>query len=247
MEGSAGAHLARCACYLEINCTNYYESEWQGCGLDGKGCALQSPGTYSERLEDGGHLSVTATGWSIKYAWPGPDRRYNWTHMTLHGSRIDKIIESLPTNWALYEDLVKQIGKSGSFERNGLYQMTIRVGGPCEGVCFEHHRLCMSTKRQINEYIRLLEYARARAQEIQATHFGVPVVSLQQTTPSIARPSSYQTGATPAQATPKGAAFTELHQLTSTSPMVPPLPVRDNQETSTNGLVAWFKRTFMKR
>jgi hypothetical protein len=74
---------------------------------------------YEERLPCGGTLRVWTDGWEIQYIFPGPDRRYNPTLLTMPGTELPYHIEALSKNLRRYEALkLKQseIGSHAAFE-----------------------------------------------------------------------------------------------------------------------------------
>lgn len=122
-------------------------------------------GSYSEKLFTGGELKVRRDGWSIEYYFPGPDRRYNGTFVSIPGQQVDIYIQAWKVNFAKYEEL-KRKGLHGELQTNGDLGMTIRIGGYAEGVCLRSYHMPKRTKEEIDRVIKDYQYAKNRANSL---------------------------------------------------------------------------------
>lgn len=123
-------------------------------------------GEYKEKLTSGGELSVTAKGWSIKYYFAGPDRRYNGTFVTIPGNDIDKYIAAWKNNFKKYLELKKAIPAGGKFDTAAEMGMCIRIGFS-EGVCLKSYHMPIRTEEKLNQVVSDYSFAKKRAQQIQ--------------------------------------------------------------------------------
>ena len=122
-------------------------------------------GSYSEKLFSGGELKVRKDGWSIEYYFPGPDRRYNGTFVSIPGQQVDKYIQAWKFNFTKYEDL-KRKGLHGELQTDGDLGMTIRIGGYAEGVCLRSYHMPKRSKEEIDRVIKDYQYAKNRANSL---------------------------------------------------------------------------------
>jgi hypothetical protein len=127
---------------------------------------MNTQGTYSETLPSGGTLNVSSTGWSIRYYFPGPDRRYNGTSVWIKESEVEEYIQAFIENYDEWEKLKEVVPEGGSFNKSGKANMTIRVGGHWDGVCLRSYEMPIKDKNKLSEVIESYRYAIKRAREI---------------------------------------------------------------------------------
>lgn len=125
-----------------------------------------SAGTYEELLPCGGKLNVTKTSWMISYYFPGPDRRYNSTFISVSGDSIEQYISAFLDNWAVYEQLKNAIPSGGTFSKTGKMGMSVHIGS-FAGVCLQSYHMCISSAQQLEKVINGYRYAAQRAFQIQ--------------------------------------------------------------------------------
>jgi hypothetical protein len=128
-------------------------------------------GTYEEKLPCSGRRQSDREAWTIEYYFPGPDRRYNGTFVTVPGWEIDEYIDALLSNWAEYQRLKTTIPKGGAFSREGKLEMTIRVGGFAEGVCLRAYHMPMNSLDRVEHVIGSWRYATHRVKELRPLLF----------------------------------------------------------------------------
>lgn len=124
-------------------------------------------GEYTEKLNSGGELCITAKSWSIKYYFAGPDRRYNGTFVTIPGSEIDKYIDAWKNNFNKYTELKQMIPSGGSFDAAAEMGMHIHIGFS-EGVCLRTYHMPIRTTEKLNQVLSDYTFAKVRAQQIQS-------------------------------------------------------------------------------
>ena len=84
--------------------------------------------TVREKLRSGGELVICGSDMRIEYFFPGPDKRYGGSRMTVNGRDIPEYIKALKENWNIYEEikrdpdrqLVSRFGNKGMLIRNGV-------------------------------------------------------------------------------------------------------------------------------
>lgn len=123
-------------------------------------------GVYSEELKTGGELKIEGKSWSIQYYFPGPDRRYNGTFVTIRGQDLDRYINAWRSNLKKYYELSRTVEKGKQFQMIGDMNMTIGVGGYLEGVYLRSYHMRARTPKEVDEIIKDYEYARIRAEQI---------------------------------------------------------------------------------
>ena len=128
---------------------------------------MADSGTYTEKLQCGGKLTVTRGSWSIEYYFPGPDLRYNGSFVRIPGSEVAEYIAAFEENWAEYERMKMMVPVGGTFEKPGRKSMVIRVGGYGEGVYIHNHHMATSSRQQLEKVIGEYRYALERAPVIQ--------------------------------------------------------------------------------
>ena len=127
---------------------------------------LPLQGTYSEKLSTGGELRISTNSWSIHYYFPGPDRRYNGTFVTLQGEKINLYISAWKENLKKYFELKQSVPHDGSFHAKGEMGMTIRIGGFWDGVSLISYHMRVQTEQQVENIVKDYEYAKARAAQL---------------------------------------------------------------------------------
>jgi len=120
-------------------------------------------GTYTEKLKTGGEVQVMQNRWGIRYYFPGPDLRYNGTHVYLNGDEIEDYIEAWAKNYDDYLKLKETIPSGGTFQTKGLMDMTIHVGGHHDGVCIRDYYMPIRSKEKVDEVIKDYRYAQSCA------------------------------------------------------------------------------------
>ena len=123
-------------------------------------------GKYSEKLESGGDLIVSASEWYVQYYFPGPDMRYNGTFFEIKGTEIDDYIKAYEKNFDKYIEIKNTVPDNGNFEVRGEKNMTIRIG-LWEGVCLCYYHMPISTKEELEKLIADYQYAKQRAKALQ--------------------------------------------------------------------------------
>jgi hypothetical protein len=123
--------------------------------------------SQSELLVCGGRLTVSAATWEIKYFFPGPDRRYNGTFVTVPGVMIDQYIEAWLDNWAEYQRVVASLPKVSGFSKTCKLGMVIHIGNFVSGLCICLHHMPVCTQVHIDEIVASYSYAKKRALQIQ--------------------------------------------------------------------------------
>ncbi len=124
--------------------------------------SVKLKGRYTESLSSGGELHVSARGWSIQYYFPGPDRRYNGTSVSIYEEQIDKYIEAWKHNFQKYEELKATIPEEGNFETYGEMGMHIRIGF-LGGVCLKDYHMPIRTADSLQKVLEDYEYAKQKA------------------------------------------------------------------------------------
>jgi hypothetical protein len=131
------------------------------------GNPLASSGTYSENLTCGGRLNVSQESWSIEYYFPGPDRRYTGEFFVIPGPEVHSYIKAYEDNWNEYERLIACVPAEGSFEKPGLKNMVIRIGGHWAGVSISGYHLPISSRATLDRLLTTYRYCLERAPLIQ--------------------------------------------------------------------------------
>ena len=117
-----------------------------------------------ESLPCGGTLHIWRTEWEVSYYFPGPDRRYRGTIVTLKGPSLDSYIEAYKENWLEYVNLKDSISNGGTFlNKTGKMGMLICT----EGVYLRGHHVLVSTPKQLENIINSYQYAIKRATQVQ--------------------------------------------------------------------------------
>ena len=129
--------------------------------------SLDTTGTYEERLPCGGKLKVNKVSWEIAYYFPGPDRRYNGTFVSIPGASIQKYIDAYLENWSEYEQLKASIPSGGEFSKDGKMGMSIRLGRVMAGVCLRSYHMPIDSQTRLEHILDGYRYAVNRATEIQ--------------------------------------------------------------------------------
>lgn len=129
--------------------------------------SVDTTGTYEERLPCGGKLKVTKVSWEIAYYFPGPDRRYNGTFVSIPGASIQKYIDAYLENWSEYEQLKASIPSGGEFSKDGEMGMSIRLGRVMAGVCLRSYHMPIDSQTRLEHILDGYRYAVNRAPEIQ--------------------------------------------------------------------------------
>ncbi len=124
-------------------------------------------GTYNEPLSSGGKLIVSVNKWEINYFFPGPDLRCRGTSVSVPDKRIEEYINAWKKNFEEYQQLKPTVPYGGTYEKPGLFGMTIRVGGWFEGVCLIRTNKQIKKEKELDALINDLIYAKKRAVEIQ--------------------------------------------------------------------------------
>ena len=123
-------------------------------------------GSYSEDLNTGGCLKISNGRWSIEYYFPGPDRRYKGTFVSIPSSQIDQYIEAWKNNLKKYFELQRTVKNGQNFQMIGEMGMTIGVGGFLDGVSLRSYHMRAKTIKDIADIIKDYNYARNRATHI---------------------------------------------------------------------------------
>jgi hypothetical protein len=124
---------------------------------------MAAAGTYSEKLPCGGTLEVTASGFRIRYYFPGPDARHKGTFVDVNGSEIEAYISAFAENWDEYQKLKATIPAGGNFQKAGKKGMQIRIGSYHQGVCIQEYHMPLDTPACVRRVIESYRYAIARA------------------------------------------------------------------------------------
>ena len=125
-------------------------------------------GTYSESLNCGATLRVTANKWWIEFYFPGPDLRYNGEWLKIEGRIVPQYIDAFMQNFEEYLTLKRTMPKDGSFEKIGHQGMVIRTSGYWEGVSITSHHMPLKTKDAIISVQRDFQKALSQAPQIMA-------------------------------------------------------------------------------
>ena len=118
-------------------------------------------GTYEESLEDGGTLRVRASGWSVNYYFPGPDRRYSGRFVSYKDSDIPQLIDAYEVAYLRYTSLKASAVPGGELTVSEPMGLTIRIGGYAERICMHSYRNPIRDEaglaRKLQAYKRALE------------------------------------------------------------------------------------------
>src|SRR4051812_41876786 len=112
---------------------------------------MSASGTYEEKLPCGGTLSVTKSSWMISYYFPGPDRRYNGTGLSIAGKSIELYIDGFQENWAELERLKVSMPSGGQFAKQEKMGMWIRIGGHWPGVSLQSYYMTINSLGRLTQ------------------------------------------------------------------------------------------------
>lgn len=123
---------------------------------------------YRTPLKSGGTLIIYTNSWEIQYYFPGPDRRYKGSFITINGKYIDNYINAWENNFNKFEELKKQHKfKNGQINLDGEAGMNIVVGGILEGVYLSNYRMCIKHYAGIQQIVNDYRKAKQIAEKIQ--------------------------------------------------------------------------------
>jgi len=131
---------------------------------------------FTEKLPDGGKLTVSAEDWDLSYYFPGPDRRYNGTILKIPSSMIHQYVHAWTENWKKFV-LLKKSNLGGNFSVGGTLGMDISSS---KGVFL--HTLAISTDEELERALRNLAYVESRAAELKAEIYqklGLELISVE--------------------------------------------------------------------
>jgi hypothetical protein len=129
---------------------------------------MAQTGTYSEKLPCGGDLQVTSTNWSIRYYFPGLDRRYNGEFVSIPAHKVEDYIQAFEENWHEFLALKQAIPDGGEFSKTGRAGMTIRLGRFAPGVSLHGHHMTVRDEVRLRTIQESYRFAIRRASEIQS-------------------------------------------------------------------------------
>lgn len=132
---------------------------------------MMNDATYTRKLPCGGTLRVWATHWDIYYYFPGPDRRYKGTIVSIPGGRIDEYIAAYQKSWNDFEHMRANKPSMGELRKKGSLGMSIGVGGYYEGVFIDSCHMPISEKYQLDRLLRSFGEAKALAATTQEALF----------------------------------------------------------------------------
>lgn len=113
-----------------------------------------------------GSLIATAKGWKIKFAFAGPDRRYQYTFLDLGLREVDTLIKDYPLAFERYERLKRELPATAKANETFSANLTIRVNDFAEGVCLAAYRAPIKTRRELELYVDILRKAQLRGAEL---------------------------------------------------------------------------------
>lgn len=121
-------------------------------------------GRYEEQLKSGGILVVTENSWHIQYYFPGPDLRYNGTHFSVNGSRIDNYIKAWINNFAFIKKIQSELPESGNFECKGEMDMYIHVNRTGGYVTIDRYHFPVSNESTLHQVINDYAISKKKAE-----------------------------------------------------------------------------------
>ena len=110
-------------------------------------------GTFELTLPCGGTLRIFKSNWEIRYYFPGPDRRYNGTFVTIPGNMIEQYIAAYEDNWEEYQQLKHTVPAGGEFSKLAKMGMSIRVGGFYQGVCLKAYHMPIASRGHLDRVL----------------------------------------------------------------------------------------------
>ncbi len=110
---------------------------------------------------------MTREGWGIRYYWPGPNRRYAGEFFLLEGPRVEAYLAAFQENWLVLESLKRSVPPGGEYTTAGKMGMTIRVGGPAEGVCLRGYHIPINSRDRLEIVVQGYRYAIQRAEQVR--------------------------------------------------------------------------------
>lgn len=100
-------------------------------------------------------------GWKIKFAFRGPDLRYNFDYLTISPNELPHFRQGLLGGMEKYIKM-KNILDATSEMVDTFGYVTIRVGGIWDGVCIMTYRLRIKDSTTMNSFISALDKAKQR-------------------------------------------------------------------------------------
>jgi hypothetical protein len=126
-------------------------------------------GTFESTLPCGGTLRIFKSNWEIRYYFPGPDRRYNGTFVTIPGNLIEQYIAAYEDNWEEYQQLKRTIPAGGEFSKPAKMGMSIRIGGFFQGVCLKSYHMPVASRGHLDRILDGYREATRRVNEVQTS------------------------------------------------------------------------------
>jgi len=129
-----------------------------------------------ENLPFRGKLVVSKTHWRIEFTYDDQPRKLDSTRdyrycsstsvVTIEPEEIERIKSAFRASWKKYKLLKDKLGNR-RYEDNGPENVSIEVGGPCDGIYYKHPRLSVKSDDDLTRFTDSLILAPVRATELQ--------------------------------------------------------------------------------
>ena len=128
---------------------------------------MPNDGTFREQLPCGGSLCVSNAQQGISYSYPGPDRRYSWTHFFLSAEILQETADALKENFKDYEKIKQVLPAGAEFTKTGKLNMVIRTGLAYPGVWIRPYHLGAGNSESVQRIAESYAYALERIKQLK--------------------------------------------------------------------------------